>query len=205
MKTLIAIPCMDYLEADFVECLTNLRARYGEDEVEVKFLKASLVYDARNQLTKYVIDKGCYDYVLWLDSDMTFDADLMERFSEDLEQGWDMVCGIYFKRKFPLEPVIYTKMLADPPTAEMFYDYPQDALFEVAGCGFGGVLMKTEAIAEMDEPPFDMIPGLSEDFSCCVRMARLGKKMACDSRVKFGHIGLSIYNEKLYKHPDGGG
>ena len=48
MKTLIAIPCMDYLEADFVECLTNLRARYSEDEVEVKFLKASLVYDARN-------------------------------------------------------------------------------------------------------------------------------------------------------------
>ena len=46
-----------------------------------------------------------------------------------------------------------------------------------------------------------MIPGLSEDFSCCVRLAKNGRKMACDSRVKLGHIGLSVYNEHLYKHP----
>ena len=201
MKTLIAIPAMDQIYTVTAQCLMNLRpvGEYG-----TQFAVRMPVDIARNSLAKYACDEG-FDRILWIDSDMTFDADMMERLSADMDEGWDMVCGLYFKRKFPLEPVIYTKMLADPPTAEMFYDYPQDALFEVAGCGFGGVLMKTEAIAEMDEPPFDMIPGLSEDFSCCVRMARLGKKMACDSRVKFGHIGLSIYNEKLYKHPDGGG
>ena len=78
MKTMIAVPCMDYLEADFVECLTNLVARYKSDEVEVKFLKASLVYDARNQITKYALDKGGYDFILWLDSDLTFGPDLLE-------------------------------------------------------------------------------------------------------------------------------
>ena len=201
MKTLIAIPAMDQIYTVTAQCLMNLRpvGEYG-----TQFAVRMPVDIARNSLAKYACEEG-FDRILWIDSDMTFDADMMERLSADMDEGWDMVCGLYFKRKFPLEPVIYTKMLADPPTAEMFYDYPKDALFEVAGCGFGGVLMKTEAIAEMDEPPFDMIPGLSEDFSCCVRMARLGKKMACDSRVKFGHIGLSIYNEKLYKHPDGGG
>ena len=201
MKTLIAIPAMDQIYTVTAQCLMNLRpvGEYG-----TQFAVRMPVDIARNSLAKYACEEG-FDRILWIDSDMTFDADMMERLSADMDEGWDMVCGLYFKRKFPLEPVIYTKMLADPPTAEMFYDYPQDALFEVAGCGFGGVLMKTEALAEMDEPPFDMIPGLSEDFSCCVRMARLGKKMACDSRVKFGHIGLSIYNEKLYKHPDGGG
>ena len=93
-------------------------------------------------------------------------------------------------------------MCAEPPTAETYWDYPKDALFPIAGCGFGGVMMKTECLAEMEELPFNMMPGLSEDFSCCVRMARLGKKMACDSRVKMGHIGLSIYSEKLYQSPD---
>ena len=37
MKTLIAVPCMDVIEADFVECLTNLVSRYTPDEVEVKY------------------------------------------------------------------------------------------------------------------------------------------------------------------------
>ena len=72
MKILIAIPCMDTIEADFTECLTELLLHHQQDEIEVKYLKASLVYDARNQLTKYILDKKCYDYVLWLDSDMTF-------------------------------------------------------------------------------------------------------------------------------------
>ena len=55
MKTLIAIPCMDTIEADFVESLLNLRP---VGEVEIKLLKASLVYDARNQITRYAMDKG---------------------------------------------------------------------------------------------------------------------------------------------------
>ena len=198
MKTLIAIPAMDQMYTVTVQCLQNLRmvGAFG-----TQFAVRMPVDIARNSLAKYACDEG-FDRILWLDSDMTFDADLMEKFSEDLDQGWDMVCGIFFKRKFPLEPVIYKKMCAEPPTAETYWDYPKDALFPVAGCGFGGVMMKTECLAEMEEPPFNMIPGLSEDFSCCVRMARLGKKMACDSRVKMGHIGLSIYSEKLYQPPD---
>lgn len=198
MKTLIAIPAMDQIFTVTAQCLMNLRP---VGEFGTQFAVRMPVDIARNSLAKYACDEG-FDRILWIDSDMTFDADMMERLSADMDEGWDLVCGIYFKRKYPLEPVVYKQMKADPPTAEMYYDYPQDALFPIAGCGFGGVLMKTEAIAEMDEPPFNMIHGLSEDFSCCVRMARLGKRMACDSRVKFGHIGLSIYNEKLYKHPD---
>ena len=109
MKTLIAIPCMDYIEADFVECLTALVSRYSPDEVEVKYLKASLVYDARNQLTKYVLDKGCYDFVLWLDSDMTFGPDLLDRLMEDID-GRQAVTGLCFGRRPPFKPCIYKKL-----------------------------------------------------------------------------------------------
>ncbi len=107
MKTLIAIPCMDVIEADFVECLANLR---HVGEVEIKFLKASLVYDARNQITKYALDKGGFDYVLWLDSDMTFGPDLMEKLLADMEpedgERRQAVSGLCFGRRPPFKPCI---------------------------------------------------------------------------------------------------
>ena len=104
MKTLIAIPCMDVMETSFSECLTELLRRH-EGEVEVKYLKASLVYDARNQLAKYVRETGGFDYVLWLDSDMTFEPDILDRLLEDIE-GRMAVTGLCFGRRPPFKPCI---------------------------------------------------------------------------------------------------
>ena len=64
MKTLIAIPCGDQLEANFVEGLLRLR---HVGETEIKLLKGTLVYDARNQIMQYALEKGGYDYILWID------------------------------------------------------------------------------------------------------------------------------------------
>lgn len=204
MKTLIAIPCMDYLEADFVECLTNLRARYREDEVEVKFLKASLVYDARNQLTKYVLDKGCYDYVLWLDSDMTFEPDLLDRLMEDIE-GRQAVTGLCFGRRPPFKPCIYKKLDVTMsnnmmlPVCENWFDYPRDQIFEVQACGFACVLMRTEVLEKMlvYGVPFFPVGGLGEDLTFCWRAKKQGITFHCDSRLKIGHIMRISVDEKL--------
>ena len=199
MKTLIAIPCMDYIEADFVECLTELVSRYSPDEVEVKYLKASLVYDARNQLTKYVLDKGCYDFVLWLDSDMTFKPDLLDRLMEDIE-GRQAVTGLCFGRRPPFKPCIYKKLdveqTATPsgpmlmPTCENWFDYPRDQIFEVQACGFACVLMRTEVLEKMlvYGVPFFPVGGLGEDLTFCWRARKQGITFHCDSRLKIGHI-----------------
>ena len=42
------------------------------------------------------------------------------------------------------------------------------------------------------------MPGLGEDYSFCWRVAQIGKKMWCDSRVKLGHVGQHIYTEEDY-------
>ena len=208
MKTLIAIPCMDYIEADFVECLTELVSRYSPDEVEVKYLKASLVYDARNQLTKYVLDKGCYDFVLWLDSDMTFKPDLLDRLMEDIE-GRQAVTGLCFGRRPPFKPCIYKKLdveqTATPsgpmlmPTCENWFDYPRDQIFEVQACGFACVLMRTEVLEKMlvYGVPFFPVGGLGEDLTFCWRARKQGITFHCDSRLKIGHIMRISVDEKF--------
>ena len=200
MKTLIAIPAMEQMFTWTVQSLSNLR-HVGECKTET--IVRVPVDMARNKLAKLACDQG-YERILWIDSDMKFDPDLMERLSADLEEGYDVVSGLYFMRKFPPEPVIYKALDTENFRAEPYLDYPQDALFPIAGCGFGGVLMRTEVLVDLEEPPFTPFMHFSEDLSFCLRMAEKGRKIACDSRVKMGHMGTIIFSEKMYKHPNGG-
>ena len=192
MKTLIAIPCGDQLEANFVECLLNLRP---VGETEIKLLKGTLVYDARNQLTQYALGKGGYDFVLWLDSDMTFEPDLLERLMEDID-GKQAVTGLCFGRRPPFKPCIYKSIRVEKeglgvmPHADNWYDYPRDQLFEVEGFGFACVLMRMDMLDAMSVYgiPFFPVAGLGEDLSFCWRARQLDIRLWCDSRLKIGHI-----------------
>ena len=213
MKTLIAIPCMDVIEADFIECLTDLVMNPDNPcEIEVRYLKASLVYDARNQLTKYAVEKGGYDYVLWLDSDMTFEKDLLIRLIDDIEgketgEKLMAVSGLCFGRKPPLfKPCIYKRPEVEQkgnmlmPHAENWFDYPRDQLFEVKACGFACVLMRLEMLEAMliYGVPFFPVGGLGEDLTFCWRGQKLDMKFHCDSRLKIGHI-MRIHVDEQFR------
>lgn len=192
MKTLIAVPCMDYLEADFVSSLLDLR-KVGE--CDTVLLKSSLVYDARNQAAEKAIAEG-YDYVLWIDSDMTFDPDLMERMFESIGDK-NYLTALCFSRRPPFKPCIYKEITVKHegvgllPTAENWYDYPRDTLTEIAASGFACVLQKVEMLDVMLTTygvPFFPIAGLGEDLSFCYRAAQIDYKMYADTSIKVGHI-----------------
>jgi GT2 family glycosyltransferase len=203
MKTLIAIPCMDYLEADFVECLTNLTARYSPEEVEIKYLKASLVYDARNQLTQYVLKKGGYDYVLWLDSDMIFKPDTMVRL---LEHNAPIVSGAYFRRSPPYHLVAFDK--CDAETRE-WTDLPLPTeTVKCGGVGFGCVLVRTDVLFEVAakyKTWFEPMNGFGEDLSFCWRARECGFDILLDPSITCGHVGHIVVNEDFYKAYANGG
>lgn len=198
MKTMIAIPAMEHMHSWTTQCLENM-VRVGDCRTE--FILRMPVDMARNTLAKRALEEG-FDRVLWIDSDMTFKPDLMERLNARLDEGWDVVSGLYFKRTFPIEPVIYRQLDIEASQAVTYWNYPQDQIFRIAGCGFGGVMMRTEVMADLEEPPFTPFLHFGEDLSFCIRMAEKGRKIACDSSIKLGHMGTIVFNEKLYKHPD---
>ena len=204
MKTLVAIPCMDMMHTDFVRSLLGLRV---EGEVQYTFAQASLVYDGRNTLANAAIDGG-FDQVLWLDSDMLFSPDLLEQLSADLDEGHNCVTALYFSRKTPVKPVIYKSCFMDTsgdmptPRADVFFDYPRDAVFPVAACGFGAVLMRTELLRKVRDKfglPFSPALGFGEDMSFCMRCEQIGEPIVCDSRIKPGHVGLCVFNEAAFQ------
>ena len=200
LKYMIAVPCMDAMPTPFVAALTALK-RVGL--TKHSFLSNSLVYDARNMLAQEAIETGV-DRILFLDSDMFFRSDLMERMAADLDTGVDFVTGISFKRRFPTMPCIYKTVgiFVDEKLAgktEAYTDYPKDGIFPIAGCGFGAVMMNTKVLKSIYEAhgePFNPMPGiLGEDLSFCYRARDLGFNLFCDSRIKVGHVGQFIYGE----------
>lgn len=199
MRILIAVPCMDTVPALFMRSLLTMRL---QGEVEISLAIGSLIYDARNRLAQKAVSEN-FDRVLWLDSDMIFGPDLMEKLNARIDEGAELVSGLYFTRRAPLEPVVYSDIRKENgvPKRDPYMDYPRDAIFEVAGCGFGGVMMTADLLRRVGDEfglPFSPILGFGEDLSFCLRVGKLGIPMFCDSAIKLTHLGWKEYNEELF-------
>lgn len=209
MKTLICIPCMDMVHTEFMKSLLGMR-RVGDTKITITC--SSLIYDARNQMAKRAVKEG-FDRILWLDSDMSFEPDFMERLSARLDEGLEYVSGLYFTRKAPVRPVLYKecgyfeKDGEVSPLAIWYDDYPRDTLFQVEATGFGGVMMTTDLVKRVGEKfglPFAPMLGFGEDLSFCGRVSQIGGTMWVDSTVKMGHVGLGTITEDVYISQNGG-
>ena len=197
MKIFIAVPCMDQVPARFAQSLAMLK-KVGE--CAVGFQIGSLIYTSRNDLASKAIEMDA-DFVLWLDSDMTFSPDLARRLSARLDEGCEYVSAFYTTRKNPIRPCVFKNFTADPPVMEFYEDYPRNSLFEIAGSGFGGVMVSTGLIRRVLEAygrPFSPILGVGEDLSFCARARALGARLYCDSSIKMGHIGFTEFTESTY-------
>lgn len=203
-KYLIAIPCQDTIPTPTVASLVSL---FSVGASKFSFLSNALVYDARNMLAREAIETGA-DRILFIDSDIVFEPTLMERLAADLDDGMDLVSGLYVKRRLPTIPVLYkTAEVVEVDgcqkgRTQSYTDYPKDQVFEVAACGFGAVMMNVEmlrAVCETYQAPFAPMPGVfGEDISFCYRARQLGYKLYCDSRIKLGHVGTTVFTEKHY-------
>ena len=196
-KVLIAVPALDMMPTQTAYCMLTMKK---DCPSRFSFIVRASCHDARNMLAREAIDSGA-DRVLWIDSDMVFDDDIMIRLGEDLDAGWDMVAGIYFRREVPTSPLVYSSI--EKSHAEVWKDYPMDQLFPCAGYGFGAVMMTTELLKRVGDYAFTPFDHLSEDLSFCKRAETVGAKIACDSRIKVGHVGQIVIGEQLYKYPGG--
>lgn len=191
MKVFIAIPSMDTLSARFAQCLVNLVNSKHDFDVEVGFHIGSLVYDSRNKLAERTINSNC-DYIFWLDSDMTFMPDTLDIMVKELEDNnYEMLAGMYYRRRPPFTPTLFKTLDISEMgvTSEEFDEIPEE-IFEVAGCGFGCVLMKRNVLWNVlcnHGYMFSPIDNVGEDLSFCWRARTCGHKIYCDPTIALGH------------------
>lgn len=200
MKILIAVPCMDQVPAPFCGSLTKLR-KVGNCMLAMQM--GSLIYTSRNSLAAQAIQAEA-DYVLWLDSDMVFEPNLLERMMAVLtENDLDILTGLYFRRTPPYSPVLFDKLEIKDNITE-WSEFPEipNHLFEVGGCGFGCVLMRTDPFLDVQSKFGNMFAPFGdtgEDLAFCWRARQCGFKVWCDPTIICGHVGYTISDEKFYE------
>lgn len=202
MKTLIAVPCMDTVATPFCYSLARL-AKIGECTLVMK--AGSLIYTSRNDLATLAIQNE-FDYVLWLDSDMQFKPDTLIRLMDTMQKNdLDIVTGLYFRRVAPYSPVLFDKLeLTDTKDALDFSEFKEipKEIFEVGGCGFGCVLMKTDVFFDVQAKFGNMFAPMGnngEDVAFCIRARECGFKIWCDPSVICGHVGHIVVDNKLFE------
>lgn len=200
MKTMIAVPCMNTVETEFYTSCMEMQ-RVGETQMGV--VMGSLVYTARNDLAEHAIAAKT-DYVLWLDSDVVFPKSLMADLMKDIE-GRDIVSAVYHMRREPYKPVLWKKLrmglTEDENETEDYRNYPKDGIFEIEGCGFGAVLMRTEVLKTVREKYHNLfapLPGYGEDLSFCIRARGCGYKIHCDPKIQVGHKAATIVTNETW-------
>lgn len=208
-KILICIPCRDWIEVKFIENLMNLQKPC---EAYYRFATTGLVYDARDEACQIAMNDG-YSHILFIDSDMYFEPTALVK---ALKRDTDIVTGLYFKRKENHEPVLYKKIdqrrynedgtVKAHGLCEIVTDFTED-YFQVEGCGFGFVLVKTELIKKMHKNHFswfEPIEGMGEDLSFCQRLKDCDVKLMCDTTIRLGHYGQYMFTAKDWVEDESG-
>lgn len=171
----------------------------GED---LRYLDTASTYRyyARNELAA----RAEGEWLLQLDSDHTFEPDLLKRLLLPFEQyALDVVTGVYVQRQSPYLPVLYKFRAEGDYHCEFLSGFPDDTLFQVECAGAGCLLVRTSVFermrAELGEEPFDQYMGTGEDFSFFLRCKKLGIPVWVVPWVQCGHLGQAAYTMQNHK------
>jgi len=193
MKILLGMPCMRTIPYKTVGSLLNTMEK---GRVEVLMIEGSLVYDSRDLIARHAVDNG-YDYVLYADSDMVFNADDLNNL---LKHNVGICSGLYVKRNGEMENVAYNKIIKRRRwpfrSPKLISDGETTGFGEIAACGFGFCLIKCSVIKTMFKyykSLFEPMKGVGEDIAFCLRAKKCGYKIYIDRDVKLGHIGETVY------------
>ena len=192
MKILIGMPCIKNIPTKTVMSLLQTCER---GVVDAGIVEGSLVYDSRDYIVNVAIENG-YDYVLFADSDMVFDAEDLKKL---LSHNVGICSGLYLSRRGDNKRILYEKII----TRRRFpYRQPQviedtgSGFSRVAACGFGFCLIKTSVLKSMlkrYKSLFEPKWGVGEDIAFCIRARKCGYYIFADRDVRLGHIGETVY------------
>jgi GT2 family glycosyltransferase len=184
MSGILAIPHTGFLPIEMVQSLMNLKGT----EVDIKFLRASLLYLAREEIIETCIADN-YEYVLFVDSDMTFPDNLLMKL---LSHNLPVVSAMCFKRTEPYSPCFFkTCDISNSILQAEVYSFDEipTKLFEVEAVGMAATLIHREVLEKVKKPCFHPYEYCGEDVSFCDRVRKAGFKIYIDPSIIMGHIG----------------
>ena len=98
------------------------------------------------------------DWILWLDTDMTFPPDILARMLKRLEEDntLEAVTGLYTWKKPPFMPHVYSRLNKKSGKFAMAGSFPLKEPFIVEGAGYGCLFIKATMYPDNMRPWFVM-------------------------------------------------
>ena len=199
-KLAVLIPCRDTLHSAHALCLAEMIKLNTMNDIDTHvFMDAStILLTQRERLATEAVNLGA-EYLLWLDSDITFPATTAMRLMAHDEP---VVACNYIRRQLPAKGVAY-EVIGDWNNPLPFDIY--NHLVEVQGVGMGCMLMHTEIFSQIPKPWFefgwspDSNDHLGEDMILCQKMAAAGYSVKIDSQLsqELRHLGTWAFGPDL--------
>jgi FkbM family methyltransferase len=193
-RILIAIPTAKNIEPETFKSIYDLIIPEGY-QTTFQYFYGYNIDQIRNLIADWVV-KG-YDYLFSVDSDIAFTPDTLLKL---LSHDKDVVSGLYIQRK-PGEHIleIYEHNERGGVSNVSYGKIKGQGLVEIAGCGFGCVLVKSKVFKEIGYPYFkyhsalDHKHTISEDVDFCRKALSKGFKIWADTSIQCRHIGSTTF------------
>ncbi len=193
---LIGIPTAKYIEPQTFKSIYDLEIPDGYT-VDFQYFYGYNIDQVRNLIASWA-EK--YDYLFSVDSDICFDKDTLKKL---ISHDKDVVTGLYIQRKENQKILeIYSDNNRGGVTNIPYESIKSSGLIEIASCGFGCVLVKSEVIRKIGYPQFvyksaiDHKDTISEDIYFCLRAKELGYKIYADTSILCDHVGTTTFRVK---------
>lgn len=177
----ICTPTRGLVHARFAYDLAEL-IRRSPGKAIFAFAEGSLLGNLRTQLVESSLKAGM-SHVLFIDSDMNFPADSLERL---LRRDVDIV-GVNAPQRGNSKPTARSNGLPCHGSG----------LAEVDTIGFGLTMIRTDIFRKVPKPwfamPWDGQKFVGEDVYFCARARARGFKIFVDHDLKVGHIGDFVF------------
>jgi FkbM family methyltransferase len=176
---------------------------------------------ARNQAVfEFLAEYEAADWLFWIDTDMGFPEDTLERLLEAADPAERPIVGALCFSQQEIEsdgmggrrvqptPVIYDWITVEDQSGyAVRWDYPRDTVTQCHATGSACVLIHRSALEKIRDEFgtwYDRVPNpstqqlFSEDLSFCIRAGAVGLPVFIDTRVKTTHLKPIWVSEDFY-------
>ena len=202
MKIVLCIPGDTYIREVMVDIVNFTREAQALNwDLYVQLEYTSNIYKVRNKLLGGNVNLGKeqkpfngkieYDYVLWIDSDIRFNIEMIKAL---LSHKKDVISGLYRMTSGRYAAMINNEDFISYEDLQKKRDENDMGIFTVNSCGMGICLMSRKALETIKYPWFRPIYNehngnlLGEDTAICVQLRRAGFDIYCDPNVVAGHM-----------------
>lgn len=202
-KISICVPCRDSVHSGFAYDLARLMQLSTQLDIsaQLHFNCGTIITNLREALLREAVAAGS-SHLLWLDSDMMFPPDTLERL---LAHQLPVVAANYATRTSPHKTVAYADIT--DWTSYLIHAADDPALIEVQAVGMGCMLVDLSVVEDLPSPVFELLwqpdsqDHLGEDFVFCAKLRAQGNAIMIDTALSRDllHLGTKAFGHSVVK------